>query len=111
MGLFISQGPSDRMMTIEMRNNGFYLTKNGASATISTNIQSNTYYDLYLVVQNGLASRAYVFRSGNWVGTAQLSPSYSWGTTVRIGNSVWTNSPSNPASDYTVDGWWNRMLN
>jgi hypothetical protein len=111
MGLFVSMGPSDRMMTIEMRTNGFYLVKNGASSTISTSIQSNTYYDLYLVVENGLPARAYVLRSGNWVGTAQLSLSYSWSKTVRIGNGVWTDTPSNPASDYTDDAWWNRMLN
>jgi hypothetical protein len=44
-----------------------------------------------------------------WLGKATFTPSGSWSGTKYTGTGVWTDSGSNPKSDYQVKEFFNRQ--
>ena len=110
-GIFKSQNPSDRMMSIEYDSDYFKLAKTSGSVNICQVYFPGYRHYLILVVQNGLPAYAYVYRADNgaWQGGNYLSLSDGWATSVHFSNSVWTDSSSNPSSNYNVYNWYNIM--
>lgn len=114
MGIYTATNPyntSNRFMTIEVDNTGFNLVGSSSTSIGSTTPSTGTTYVLELVAENGLPAAGYVFTSsGTYIGTATLSPSLGWSTSVYYGHGVWTDTSSNPASNYSVNAWYNYLF-
>jgi hypothetical protein len=110
-----------RYGTIEVDNDGFKaawsflgLTQ---TATISSSTPSTTtIYFLELVMQDGKSASAHVYQDNGggstpptYIGKATFTPSGSWTGTKYTGTGVWTDSGSNPKSDYTVSQHFNKQ--
>lgn len=110
-----------RYGTIEVDNDGFKaawsflgLTQTASIGT-ATPSTTKTYF-LELVLQDGKTAAAYVFEDNGsastaptFIGKATFTPSGSWSGTKYTGTGVWTDSGSNPKSDYQVKEHFNRQ--
>ncbi len=117
----------NRYATIELDNDGIKLvTSTGAGAMLNvftfvsgSSVTANTSYFLELVVEccNVLKATAYAFQGSMATGNAgetflgSLDTANGlidgWGSAHIFDAAVWTDSPSNPASFYNLDHFWN----
>jgi hypothetical protein len=112
-------------MAIEVRSDGFFLTRSTSTGYISAPIGSavpvagQTYF-LELIIRDGqgdgLNSVGYVFQNNGGsndpptrIGAANLSTGFSWTTPVYYGSGVSQGSTS-PLSDYTVSEYRNHKM-
>lgn len=114
-GVYLAENPYDtsqRFMTIEVDDDGFKMVQSGSSPlSIASGPTEQYWYWLTLVVQNGLPAYAYAEQTTGgsgytWLGYGSMSLNYAWSTSVYAGNGVWTDSSSNPASNYVTYWWW-----
>lgn len=119
---------SNRMATIELNNNGItasYVNTGGSVTTTTlwsgTPSTSTTYFLMVLVEKStteltSAAVYAYKDDGGGstpptYLGSAKFTSGINWGTysTMHFGTGVWTDSSSNPLSNYVVSEYYNRM--
>jgi hypothetical protein len=77
--------------------------------TITATVNPNHLYFIEIAIQNENGSPtanvwAYDYNTDSWLGHSSASIYYSWSTTgVYIGFATWTDSTSNPSSDYWLN--------
>lgn len=77
---------------------------------------TTTVYFLEIVVQNGKPAAAYAYKDDNggstpptYLGSATFTPGLSWSGSKYYGTGVWTDDSLNPASNYDVTSYYNRL--
>lgn len=122
--------PANRMATIELDNNGIkasYVNTGGSVVTTTiwsgTPSTSTTYFLMVVAEKSttGLTTAAvYAYKDDGggtnntpptFLGSARFSSGINWNTynTMHFGTGVWTDSSSNPLSNYVVSEYYNRM--
>jgi hypothetical protein len=117
----VADGAS-RYGTIELNNDGVkaawsYLGSTQTSTLCgSPCVSTGTTYYLQLVMQNGQNAAAYAYLNDGggttpptYLGKASFTPgTSSWSGSMNIGTGVWTDSGSNPLSNYVVSEYHDR---
>jgi hypothetical protein len=119
---------SNRMATIELDNDGIKVSYVNTGGTVTTTTiwsgtpSTTTTYFLEVVAEKsttGLTAAAvYAYKDDGggstpptYLGSARFTSGINWGTysTMHFGTGVWTDSSSNPLSNYQVSEYYNRM--
>ena len=117
----ISDG-SSRYATAEIDNSGIFAAWTNPVGTTSTSTISSTTpstsstYFLEIISQENDDTTVYAYiddstgtNAPTFLGSAKFLPSLSWSGTKYFGTGVWTDSGSNPASNYDVTEYYNLM--
>jgi hypothetical protein len=77
---------------------------------------TTTVYFLEIVVENGQPAAAYAYKDDNggstpptYLGSVTFTPGLSWSGSKYYGTGVWTDDSLNPASNYDVTSYYNRL--